>query len=107
MIDLGQRFPDRQAGSNHEPLAVVMVRFGVPLDLTTAVITVRARAYDSGLLKIADAVGTGSSNGVAQYAPTLGDLDTPGLYACQFTATYPDATVHRTPVIDLRLRPNP
>jgi hypothetical protein len=106
MIELGQRFSDRQVGSNHEPLAVVMVRFGVPLDLSSASVVFSARSCDTGQLKIHAALGSGATNGVAQYAPTLADLDTAGVYHCQFVATYGDGTVHRTPVIELRLLPN-
>jgi hypothetical protein len=106
VIDLGQRFPDRQVGSNHEPIAVVMVRFGVPLDLSGASVTFSARSCESGVLKVDAAAGSGAANGVAQYAPTLADLDTAGIYHCQFVATYGDGTVHRTPIIELRLLPN-
>ncbi len=102
-----QRFPDRQQGSNAEPFAVQLVRYGVPIDLTTAIVTFRAVDAISGIAKIDDAAGTGAANGVAQYAPTLGDLDTPGEYRCQMVATWVDGRVHRSELIYLRVVANP
>lgn len=101
MIDLGQRFPDRPVGSNAEPFSVQLVRYGEPIDLTDATITFRAVNALTSAVKISG-TGSGSANGVAQYIPTLADLDTPGLYRCQMIATFTDA-VHRSEPISLRV----
>lgn len=106
-MNLGQRFPERQVGSNSEPLSIQLVRYGAPLDLTDA--TVRFRMVDaiSGVVKVASGAGAGSSNGVASYTPALADLDTPGEYTCQFICTMADSTVHRSEVVYLRVLGNP
>lgn len=106
MLDLGQRFPDRPVGSNAEPFSVQLVRYGEPIDLTDATITFRAINARTNEVKIA-AAGSGSANGVAEYAPTLADLDTPGIYRCQMIATFPDATVHRSEPLSLRVIASP
>jgi hypothetical protein len=106
MIDLGQRFPDRQQGSNAEPFSVLLVRYGEPLDLTGATVTFRAVNARTTEVKISG-TGSGSSNGVAEYEPTAGDLDTPGIYRCQMIATFTDGTVHRSEPIALRVLANP
>lgn len=102
-----QRFLDRQVGSNAEPFAVQLVRYGVPVDLTEATITFRAVDAVTGTAKIDNAAGSGASNGVAQYAPRLEDLDTPGEYRCQMVAAWPDGRVQRSEVIYLRVIANP
>ena len=106
MIDLGQRLADRQAGSNHEPIAVVMVRLGLPLNLSDAALTFSMRAAEGGALVVDNGAAVGGANGVAQYAPTIAEVSGVGIYQCQFTATYPDSTVHRTPVLEMRVLPN-
>lgn len=106
MIDLGQRFPDRQQGSNAEPFSVLLVRYGEPIDLTDATITFRAVNARTNDVKI-NGTGSGGSDGVAQYAPSAEDLDTPGLYRCQMIATFEDSTVHRSEPIALRVLGNP
>lgn len=100
-----QRFPDRQVGSNAEPLSVRMVQYGMPLDLTAATITFRAADAVSGDAKMTG-TGTGASNGVASYQPTLTDLDTAGEYRCQFVATWPGGKVHRSEELWLRVLAN-
>lgn len=105
-MDLGQRFPDRPVGSNAEPFSVLLVRYGEPIDLTDAVVTFRAINARTNDVKI-NAAGSGSANGVAQYAPTLEDLDTAGFYRCQMIATFPDETVHRSEPIALRVIESP
>jgi hypothetical protein len=105
-MDLGQRFPDRQVGSNSEPFTAQLVRFGEPIDLSTASVSFSA-IDDAGVAKVSSAAGNGSADGVASYQPTLADLDTPGLYACQFVAVFSDSTVYRSEVISLQVLPNP
>lgn len=106
-----KRFADRQVGSNNEPLRIQFITgldaYGAPLDLTTAAVTFRMADAITGELIVADKPGTGASNGVASYQPTLAELDTPGEYACQFAAAYPDGTVQRSEVVWLRLLANP
>jgi len=106
-MNLGQRLPDRQVGSNSEPLSIQLVRYDQPIDLTEATVTCRMVDAISGAAKVAAGTGTGSSNGVASYAPALADLDTVGEYTVQFIATMPDGAVHRSELVYLRVLPNP
>jgi hypothetical protein len=100
-----QRFPDRQVGSNAEPLSLQMVRYGAPIDFTGATVTFRAVDALTGLVKI-NGAGQGADNGIVQYMPSPTDVDTPGEYACQFIATFADQSVQRSELIFLRVLPN-
>jgi hypothetical protein len=100
-----QRFPDRQVGSNAEPLSVQLVRYGVPIDFTSAAVHFTAvNALNDDVMM--DGAGVGASNGVVQYQPTLADVAIAGEFRCQFVATFADQTVHRSEMIYLRVLSN-
>lgn len=106
---LAQRFPDRPAGSNAEPLTVqfVLYGYGAAQDLTDATVTFRMADAVTGVVIAADRPAQGASNGVASYGPTLAEVALPGEYTCQFTAVLPDGTVQRSEPAFLRLVSNP
>jgi hypothetical protein len=106
-----QRFPDRQAGSNAQPLTLQLVRFGRPIDLTGATVSFQAwDAISGGPAKMDAAGAVGSSGpaaGVVVYEPSLDDVDTAGEYRCQFTAVLPGGSkVHRSEIVYLRILAN-
>lgn len=101
-LDLGVHFPPRQVGSTREIYMYRTQWYLQPIDLSNAVVTFRMVDADTGIVKLDAGIGAGSTTGVATYQPAAADVDTPGIYRCQFTATYGGAT-YVTPWIQARI----
>jgi hypothetical protein len=101
-----RRFPDRQAGSNHEPFQARIVRYGEPVDLSAAVLFFTIKSREDGSKPIDNQVAEGSSDGVFTYAPSIAEVTAPGNYQCQITIDYPDDSVHISLLLDLRILTN-
>jgi len=106
MIDLGKRFPDRQVNSTNEPLELQLVRYGVPVDLSTAVLSFAMTNAITGEALELQGAATGASNGVASYQPAAADVSAPGLYKCQFVAEWTAQNVLRSELVQLRIMPH-
>jgi len=104
-LDLGQRFPNRHVHSTREVYTYRVEWYLRPIDLTNAVVTFKMVNADTGVVKLEAGVGTGDINGNATYQPTSVDVDTPGIYRCQFTATYGGA-VYVSPWLQARILRN-
>ena len=105
-LDLGRRFSDRQVGSTREPFVYRMEWHMQPIDLSNAVVTFNMTNCVTDEIKIAGGIGAGTVDGVASYQPVDANVDTAGLYRCQFVCTYGGA-VYRSPSIQQRIRANP
>lgn len=105
-LDLGRRFSDRQVGSTLEPFQYRMEWHMQPFDLSDAVVTFTMVNCVTNEIKIDGGVGNGTADGVASYQPVDINVDTAGLYRCQFVCTSAIA-VYRSPMIQQRIRANP
>lgn len=105
-IDLGARFADRRVGSTREPYVWRVEWYLRPLDLSNAVVTFSMTNAVTYEIKLAAGLGAGNVDGVASYQPAANDVDTPGIYLCQFTATYP-GSVYYSPTIQALIVRNP
>lgn len=101
-----RRFPDRQVGSNHEPFACVITRYGEPLDLSAAIVTFTIRNKATSAKPIDGAAATGDAEGNFAYTPTITEVATAGEYQGQIRLEFPDDTQTYTLLIDLRILAN-
>jgi hypothetical protein len=101
-----RRFPDRQAGSNHEPFQARIVRYGEPVDLSAAVLFFTIKNRDDGTKPIDSQEASGDADGVFTYSPTIDEVSTPGNYQCQIRINYPDDSIHLTLLLELRILTN-
>jgi hypothetical protein len=70
------------------------------------VLTFKIRNRDTGEVKIDDPAGDGSADGFFEYAPTVLEVNTAGVYQCQIKIQYPDDSGHYTLLLDLRILAN-
>jgi len=101
-IDLGARFADRQVGSTREPYVYRVEWYLRPIDLANAIVTFTMVNADTGVIKILKGIGVGQTDGTAFYQPVAADVDTAGIYRCQYTATY-GGSVYVSPWIQSRI----
>lgn len=106
-IRLGLHLLDRQVGSTREVYTYRAEWYLMPLDLSNAVVTFVMVNADTQQVAQAGGLGAGSAEGVATYQPLPGDVDTPGIYKCQFRAAYADGAIWwKSPWLQARIFPN-
>jgi hypothetical protein len=105
-LDLGYRFADRRVGSTREAYVWRVEWYMRPIDLTNAVVTFSMTNAVTHEIKLSGGIGAGNADGVASYQPVATDVDTAGIYLCQFVATYGGA-VYRSPTLQAMILANP
>ena len=99
--------PDIAQGSQKFSLVAPFVdASGAPIDFSAAVATLKM-LDSNGTVVINDEPAVGGADGKLTYLPDLaGDFDLAGEFATQWTATWPDGRVWRSPgPIYLRIKP--
>lgn len=95
-----KRLPDRVVGDAHGVLEVLVTdENGKPVDFSTAnAITFTMVDTETGIVKVsAAASATGNDEGQLQYQALPADVDTPGLFSCQWFVDFDGAgDEHRT-----------